>query len=213
MRPLSGLRVLAFEQYGAGPFGTQYLADLGAEVIKVEQPGTGDYLRALGPYFVGGEQIDSASSLFFQALNRNKKSLTLDLTAPEGKAVLHRLVASADATADNLRGDVPEKLGLTYDHLKGANAGIVCAHCSAYGRDWSKNVLARLRLSDASGNRLFRALRRAGGGPRALRSVDRRLYGRSVHGAGSGQRGDERQGELASAAISTSICSIQPCST
>ena len=73
MRPLSGLRVLAFEQYGAGPFGTQYLADLGAEVIKVEQPGTGDYLRALGPYFVGGEQIDSASSLFFQALNRNKE--------------------------------------------------------------------------------------------------------------------------------------------
>lgn len=136
MRPLSGLRILAFEQYGAGPFGTQYLADLGAEVIKVEQAGTsGDYLRALGPYYVGGEQTDSASGLFFQALNRNKKSITLDLLAEEGRLVLHRLIGSADATADNLRGDVPEKLGLTYDHLKAAKPSIVCAHCSAYGRD------------------------------------------------------------------------------
>lgn len=136
MRPLTGLRILAFEQYGAGPFGTQYLADLGAEVIKVEQAGTsGDYLRSLGPYYVDGEQTDSASGLFFQALNRNKKSITLDLLADEGRAVLHRLVASADATADNLRGDVPEKLGLTHEHLKEAKPSIVCAHCSAYGRD------------------------------------------------------------------------------
>ncbi|MGI9493825.1 MAG: CaiB/BaiF CoA transferase family protein [Geminicoccaceae bacterium] len=136
MRPLTGLRVLAFEQYGAGPFGTQYLADLGAEVIKVEQAGTsGDYLRALGPYFVGGEQRDSASGLFFQALNRNKKSITLDLLSEQGRGVLHRLVGSADATADNLRGDVPQKLGLTYNHLKEAKATIVCAHCSAYGRE------------------------------------------------------------------------------
>ncbi|MGI9434515.1 MAG: CaiB/BaiF CoA transferase family protein [Geminicoccaceae bacterium] len=136
MRPLTGLRILAFEQYGAGPFGTQYLADLGAEVIKVEQTGTsGDYLRSLGPYFVGGEQTDSASGLFFQACNRNKKSITLDLLADRGKEVLQRLIASADATADNLRGDVPEKLGLTYGHLKGANPSIVCAHCSAYGRE------------------------------------------------------------------------------
>ncbi len=136
MRPLTGLRILAFEQYGAGPFGTQHLADLGAEVIKVEPAGTsGDYLRALGPYFLCGEQTDSASSLFFQALNRNKKSITLDLLSAEGREVLHRLVASADATADNLRGDVPEKLKLTFEHLKAAKPSIVCAHCSAYGRD------------------------------------------------------------------------------
>ncbi len=136
MRPLTGIRILAFEQYGAGPFGTQHLADLGAEVIKVEPAGTsGDYLRALGPYFLGGEQTDSASSLFFQALNRNKKSITLDLLSAEGREVLHKLVASADATADNLRGDVPEKLKLTYEHLKPAKPSIVCAHCSAYGRD------------------------------------------------------------------------------
>ena len=77
--PLEGLKVLAFEQYGAGPFGSQYLSDLGAEVIKIEPAGTdGDYLRALGPYFID-EERNSASSIFFQALNRNKKSITLNI--------------------------------------------------------------------------------------------------------------------------------------
>ena len=124
-----------------GPFGTQYLADMGAEVIKVEQAGTpGDYARELGPHFVGGEKTDSASSLFFQAINRNKKSITLDLTCDAGREVLMRLAASAEATADNLRGDVPEKLGLTYDSLKSANPAIVCAHCSAYGREGSRKT-------------------------------------------------------------------------
>lgn len=135
MQALAGLKVLAFEQYGAGPFGTQYLADLGAEVIKIEPAGTGgDYARALGPYYVGGEAKDSASSLFFQSCNRNKKSITLDVLSAEGRAVLERLVGSADAVANNLRGDVPKKLGITFDALKGANPAIVAAHCSAYGR-------------------------------------------------------------------------------
>ena len=141
MLPLGGLRILAFEQYGAGPFGTQYLADMGAEVIKVEQAGTpGDYARELGPYFIDGQKSDSASSLFFQAINRNKKSITLDLRSDKGREVLNRLVASADATADNLRGDVPAKLRLTYDDFKDANPAIVCAHCSAYGREGSRRT-------------------------------------------------------------------------
>lgn len=139
--PLTGIRILSFEQYGAGPYGTQTLADLGAEVIKIEHAGSGgDYLRALGPYFsdtdtdADNDQHASDSSLFFQSLNRNKKSLTLDVTSDEGRDVLHRLVANVDAVANNLRGDVPEKLGITYEKLKSANASIVCAHCSAYGR-------------------------------------------------------------------------------
>lgn len=146
MQPLAGTRILAFEQYGAGPFGTQSLADLGAEVIKIEAAGTnGDYSRGLGPYFVGGdagmpaEAGDTASSLFFQSFNRNKKSITLDLSRDQGRHVLARLVESADATADNLRGDVPDKLGLTYDGLKPFNPRIVCAHCSGYGRDGSRS--------------------------------------------------------------------------
>ena len=103
--------MLAVEQYGAGPFGTSYLADLGAEVIKIENhKDGGDVGRHVGPHFFGVED-----SHFFQTFNRNKKSLTLDLKHPEGKAVFQKLVASADAVLDNLRGDLPAKLGLTYD--------------------------------------------------------------------------------------------------
>ena len=134
--PLAGVKVIAFEQYGAGPFGTQYLADMGAEVIKVEPAGTsGDYLREIGPYFIDGENRNSASSIFFQALNRNKKSITLDVLSEKGKNILKKLVQNADAVCNNLRGDVPEKLGITYDQLKDFNKSIVAAHCSAYGRE------------------------------------------------------------------------------
>jgi succinate---hydroxymethylglutarate CoA-transferase len=136
--PLEGLRVVAFEQYGAGPFGTQFLADLGAEVIKVETPGDGgDMARSVGPHFLDAEDSTSAS-LFFQAFNRNKKSITLDLAKPAAREVLNRLVASADAVACNLRGDVPARLGLTFEALSSANPKIVCAFLSAYGRTGSR---------------------------------------------------------------------------
>jgi len=131
MLPLEGVRVLALEQYGAGPFGTLYLADLGAEVIKIENPKDGgDMSRAVGPHhFAPGD------SQFFHSFNRNKRSLTLDLAVPEARAVLHDLARSSDALACNLRGDVPGKLGLTYADLKACNPKIVCAFLSAYGRD------------------------------------------------------------------------------
>ena len=130
MLPLNGVRVLAVEQYGAGPFGTMFLADQGAEVIKIENPNDGgDMSRAVGPYFFA-----PGDSEFFHSFNRNKKSLTLDLSRPQGKAVLHDLVRGADALASNLRGDVPAKLGLDYARLKEHNPKIVCAHLSAYGR-------------------------------------------------------------------------------
>ncbi|MDA7946993.1 MAG: CoA transferase [Hyphomicrobiaceae bacterium] len=129
--PLEGVRVLAVEQYGAGPFGTLFLADQGAELIKIENPNTGgDFARDVGPYFFTPE-----NSEFFHAYNRNKKSLSLDLSKPEGMEVFHDLVEGADAVASNLRGDVPDKLGLTYDALKDVNPKIVCAHLSAYGRE------------------------------------------------------------------------------
>jgi crotonobetainyl-CoA:carnitine CoA-transferase CaiB-like acyl-CoA transferase len=129
--PLEGVRVLAVEQYGAGPFGTMFLADQGAEVIKIENPNDGgDMSRAVGPHFFA-----PGESEFFHSFNRNKKSLTLDLGRKEGQAVLHDLVRTADALASNLRGDVPAKLGLTYAELGRSNPRIVCAHLSAYGRD------------------------------------------------------------------------------
>ncbi len=130
MLPLASVRVVAVEQYGAGPFGTMFLADLGAEVIKIENPNDGgDMARSVGPHFFGPHD-----SLFYHSLNRNKKSFTLDLSRPESRPVFHELVETADAVCSNLRGDVPEKLGLTYAHLKHWNPKVVCAHLSAYGR-------------------------------------------------------------------------------
>ena len=128
--PLSGMRILSVEQYGAGPYGTMMLAQLGAEVIKIEPPGGGDSARATGPFFLGEND-----SLFYQSFNLNKRSLTLDLKTAEGQAILHRLVATADAVTNNARGDQPAKLGLDYAALGPIKPAIVCAHASAYGRD------------------------------------------------------------------------------
>jgi len=134
MLPLEGFRILAVEQYGAGPFGTMLLGDLGAEIIKIENPADGgDMARAIGPHF-----LDSGDSEFFQSFNRNKKSLTLNLKTPEGRETLHDLVRTADGLLNNLRGDLPEKLGLTYAKLRDVNPRIVCAHLSAYGREGSR---------------------------------------------------------------------------
>ncbi|CAM4218896.1 Crotonobetainyl-CoA:carnitine CoA-transferase CaiB and related acyl-CoA transferases [Bordetella tumbae] len=129
--PLTGLRIVSVEQYGAGPFGTQHLADLGAEVIKIENPHDGgDVGRAVGPHYFG-----PGDSHFYQAFNRNKKSVTLDLKQPQGQQVLRDLCRHADAVFNNLRGDLPGRLGLTYDALRDVRADIVCVHLSAYGRD------------------------------------------------------------------------------
>jgi len=132
--PLTGITIIAVEQYGAGPYGTMLLADLGARVIKIENPADGgDVGRAVGPFFFG-----EGDSHFFQSFNRNKESLTLNLKKPAARDVLLDLVRHADGVLDNLRGDQAEKLGLTYDALREANPAIVCAHLSAYGRTGSR---------------------------------------------------------------------------
>ena len=128
--PLTGLRIVAVEQFGAGPFGTLLLADLGAEVIKIEDPAAGgDVGRSVPPGAEGG------SSLYFEAFNRGKRSIALDLTSPAGREVFSRLVATADAVYNNLRGDLPDRLGLTYAALGEINPAIVCVSLSAYGRE------------------------------------------------------------------------------
>jgi len=128
---LNGIRVLTVEQYGAGPYGTQLLADLGAEVVKIENVETGgDISRSVGPYTLGEHDSE-----FFQTFNRGKKSVLLDLKSEAGRNTFRKLVGTADAVANNLRGDQPDKLGLTYEALAGENSAIVCAHLSAYGRD------------------------------------------------------------------------------
>jgi crotonobetainyl-CoA:carnitine CoA-transferase CaiB-like acyl-CoA transferase len=127
--PLTGLRIVAIEQFGAGPFGTLLLADLGAEVIKIEDPAAGgDVGRSIPPGAEGG------SSLYFEAFNRGKRSIALDLRSPAGREVFSRLVATADAVYNNLRGDLPDRLGLSYAALGEINSAIVCVSLSAYGR-------------------------------------------------------------------------------
>lgn len=133
-QPLRGLRVLTIEQYGAGPYGTQLLAALGAEVIKIENPATGgDAARMAGPYFLGDH--DSA---VFQTFNRGKKSVALDLKDRGDRRIFERLVMSADAVANTLRGDLPAALRVDYAALSTIKADIVCAHLSAYGRDGAR---------------------------------------------------------------------------
>ena len=134
MLPLEGLRVIAVEQYGAGPFGTMMLADLGAEIIKIENAEDGgDFGRRVGPHF-----FDSNDSHFFETFSRNKFSVTLNFRVPESREVVRDLVRTADAVYNNLRGDKPAQLGLTYDQLKDVNPKIVCTHLAAYGRDTSR---------------------------------------------------------------------------
>lgn len=128
--PLAGFRILSAEQYGAGPYGTQFLAQLGAEVIKIEPPKGGDTARHVGPHF-----LREGESVYFHAFNLNKKSLTLDLNSDEGRKIFRKLAEESHAVANNLRGDLPGRMGLTYDALKDINPAIVCAHLSAYGRD------------------------------------------------------------------------------
>jgi crotonobetainyl-CoA:carnitine CoA-transferase CaiB-like acyl-CoA transferase len=126
--PLSDLRILAVEQFGAGPFGSRQLADLGAEVIKVEDPASGGDVGRYVPPFQEGED-----SLFFEAFNSGKRSLSLDLRTDGGRAAFEDLVAGADAVCCNLRGDGPASLGLTYEALRHRNPRIVCASLSGYG--------------------------------------------------------------------------------
>ncbi len=128
--PLQDIRIISIEQYGAGPFATLHLADLGAEVIKIEDPSVGgDVGRYVPPY------SEDEDSLFFEAFNRNKKSLSLNLNTPAGRGVFEDLVKVADVVYSNLRGDVPKKMRITYEDLKSFNPSIVCCSLTGFGMD------------------------------------------------------------------------------
>lgn len=130
MKPLQGLKIVSVEQFGAGPYGTMFLADLGATVIKIENATIGgDPSRKTGPYFLGENDSE-----YFQVFNSNKKSVALDLRSDEGRAALIGLIRQADAVLNNLRGDLPAKMGLDYRALASIKPSIVCVHVSAYGR-------------------------------------------------------------------------------
>uniref|UniRef100_UPI00404A5E9F CaiB/BaiF CoA transferase family protein n=2 Tax=Candidatus Planktophila sp. TaxID=2175601 RepID=UPI00404A5E9F len=128
MLPLADVRILSVEQYGAGPFATVHLADLGAEVIKVEDPSVGGDVGRYVPPYAEGED-----SLFFETFNRNKRSISINLNTPAGRAVFEDLVKVSDVVYSNLRGDVPKKMRITYDELKHLNPKIVCCSLTGFG--------------------------------------------------------------------------------
>ena len=127
--PLDGIRVLDLTRVLAGPYCTMFLGDLGAEVVKVEQPGIGDDTRGWGPPFTGGE------SAYFLCVNRNKKSITVDLKSKEGVALLRRLAERADVLIENFRPGAMERLGLGEKELRGINPKLIYASLSGFGAD------------------------------------------------------------------------------
>ena len=126
---LEGVRIVDFTQMMLGPFGTQFLGDMGADIIKVERPVTGEWERGLAAM----GQLLGGDSPFFLAMNRNKRSLTLDLKAEEAKRIVEKLVRDADVVVENFRPGVLDKLGLGYAHLREVNPRIVYASGSGYG--------------------------------------------------------------------------------
>ena len=130
-RPLSGIRVIGLEQYMSGPYCTMLLADAGAEVIKIERPGSGDPRRAIPP-FVEKDGVKKAGG--FLAYNRNKKSLALNLRSEAGQQILRQLVKKSDVLLENLRPSALDKLGFDYDSLKAINPRLIYAVISGFGR-------------------------------------------------------------------------------
>ncbi len=126
--PLKGIKVLDLSRHLAGPYCSMLLADMGAEVIKVEQPGKGDETRTYGPPFIKGE------SAYFLSINRNKKSITVNFKQEEGKEIIHRLIKKSDILMENFRPGSLDKIGLDYNSVAKSNPKIIYASISGYGK-------------------------------------------------------------------------------
>lgn len=133
MKPLSKIRVLDFSHGVAGPYGTMILGDLGADVIKIEKPGRGDVTRFLNISERFSQDIPRSGGDYFLTVNRNKRSVALDLGTPDGKALALRMAESADVVVQSFRPGVMERLGLGYEAMRQRNPRIIYASLSAYG--------------------------------------------------------------------------------
>jgi crotonobetainyl-CoA:carnitine CoA-transferase CaiB-like acyl-CoA transferase len=136
MGPLDGLTVLDFSRVLAGPYCTMQLADLGARIVKIEQPGRGDDTRAWGPPFLGGE------SAYFLSINRNKESVALDLKQPRARAIVDALLARADVVVENFRPGTMERLGLGYEEVAPRHPQIVYCSISGFGQTGPRRIEA-----------------------------------------------------------------------
>ena len=134
--PLEGIRVIDLTRILAGPFSTMLMADMGADIIKVEQPGTGDPARGNGPFLSpdGAESSEQQFSTYFMSINRGKRSIAIDLSKPKGREVLLKLAETADVLIENFRPGTMQKLGLDYEVVKARNPRIVMCSVSGFGQ-------------------------------------------------------------------------------
>ncbi len=133
--PLKGIRVIELARVLAGPWAGQLLADLGADVIKVEKPGEGDDTRHWGPPFVTGADGANLSAAYYHSANRGKRSVALDIATPEGAETVRKLIATADIVIENFKVGGLKKYGLDYDSLKAANPRLVYCSITGFGQD------------------------------------------------------------------------------
>src|SRR5277367_5510390 len=201
--PLEGIRVLDLSRLLPGGFCSLLLADFGADVVKVEDTGMGDYIRWSPPYYEGTH--DSAKSALFLSLNRNKRSIRLDLKSDGGREALLALVREFDVVLESFRPGVLERLGVGYQRMKETNPGIVYCAISGYGQTGPKRdasghdmnylgLIGLLGLTGELGGPARGRARPRGSGPRADAGLGRRAAGRRVDGrrravvAGDGRR-------------------------
>ena len=135
MKPLEGLKVLELARILAGPWVGQLLADLGADVVKVERPGVGDDTRGWGPPFIEGAEGDDLSAAYFHSCNRGKRSIAVDFETPEGQDLVRRLASQADVVIENFKVGGLKKYGLDYDGLKQVNPRLVYCSITGFGQN------------------------------------------------------------------------------
>ena len=192
MSPLDNITVLDLTRVLSGPYCTMMLGDLGARVIKVEQPGKGDDTRGWGPPFIEGE------SAYFLSVNRNKESVTLDFKAPGGREVIERLIAKADVIVENFRPGTLAKIGLDYPSLAPHHPRLVYCSISGFGQTGPRGKEAGydavmqaegglMSITGASGGQPFRlgvAIADIVSGMFAAQGVTTALYARERTGRG-----------------------------
>lgn len=159
-KPLKDIRVLDFSHAAAGPYCTMFLGDMGAEIIKIEKPGRGDGSRFMGEPMTGPKDSD-----YYISLNRNKKSVLIDLSKPEGVQIACDLASHADVVVQNFRPGVMERLGLGYEELRKLRKGLIYCSISAFGSTgpWSKKPANDIIMQSVSG--LMGITGEVGGGP------------------------------------------------
>jgi crotonobetainyl-CoA:carnitine CoA-transferase CaiB-like acyl-CoA transferase len=209
MKPLEGLLVLDFSQFLAGPAACLRLADLGARVIKIERPGTGDLCRQL---YISNLELDGDSTLF-HSINRNKQSYAADLKNPKDLAAVKKLIAKADVFIQNFRPGVMEKIGLHYDAVKAINPRLVYGIITGYGKEgpWRDKPGQDLLLQSLSGLVWLSGDEPQGPVPMGLAVVDMNASAHLLQGvlACLVRRGVTGKGGLVEVSLMESILDLQ----